>query len=66
MTAQTDLQRVVENLRRGAPTRAGLATLWRQQQPSEAASAEDCVRRGRDPERKYEPLRRRQGRPHTA
>lgn len=61
MYAQTDLQRVVETLRRGAQTRQGLATLWRQQQPSLGASAEDCVRRGGDPERKFDRLRRRQG-----
>ena len=66
MNAQTDLQRVVQQLRRGAPTRASFATLWRQQQPSEAASAEDCVRLGRDPERRLEPLRRRQGKLHAA
>ena len=66
MTAQTDLQRVVEKLRRGAPTRQGFATLWRQQQPSLGASAEDCVRRGRNPERKFDPLRRRQGKLRTA
>lgn len=66
MNAQTDLQRVVQQLRRGAPTRASFASLWRQQQPSQAAFAEDCVRRGRDPERIFDPLRRRQGRLHTA
>ncbi len=66
MYAQTDLQRVVETLRRGAPTRQGLTTLWRQQQPSLGASAEDCVRRGRDPERGFDPLRRRQGMPRSA
>ena len=65
MNAQTDLQRVVQQLRRGAPTRASFATLWQQQQPSQAASAEDCVRRGRNPERKFDPLRR-QGKPRTA
>lgn len=66
MNAPTDLERIVQQLRRGAPIRQGFAALWRGQQPGNGASAEDCVRRGRDPERKLEPMRRQQGKLHSA
>jgi hypothetical protein len=61
MTEPTDLQRVVEQIRRGAPTRRSLDQLRRGQQPDATTSAEDCLKAGRDPARVFEPMRRHQG-----
>ncbi|MBR0653690.1 hypothetical protein [Plastoroseomonas arctica] len=61
MAATTDLERVVEQLRRGAPTRQSLEALRRGQQPEATASAEDCLKAGRDPARVFDPIRRQQG-----
>ncbi|MDB5316266.1 MAG: hypothetical protein JWO26_2232 [Rhodospirillales bacterium] len=66
MAEPTDLQRVVEQLRRGAPTRRSLDQLRRGQQPGATASAEDCLKAGRDPARVFEPMRRQQGNPGGA
>jgi hypothetical protein len=46
--------------RRRAP-RAGIEALRRNHQPLRGATAEDCLRAGRDPGRKLEALRREVG-----
>jgi hypothetical protein len=58
---QTDLERRVGWARQGAPIRRSLAALWRRQQPPMPASAEDCLRAGREPLRRLEALRRGSG-----
>ncbi|MES2713594.1 MAG: hypothetical protein V4653_18595 [Pseudomonadota bacterium] len=65
MNATNDLQRVVQQLRRGAPTRHSLEELRRQQQTI-PGSAEDCMKLGRDPDRVFAPMRKTQGRPSAA
>lgn len=53
-----DLQRCIGEARRGSAPRQGLAALWRGQGPRAGGSAEECLKAGRDPERRFEPLRR--------
>jgi hypothetical protein len=56
-----DVQRRVGDPRRNARTREGIEELRRGQRPPLGGSAQDCLKAGRDPERKFEPLRRGEG-----
>lgn len=53
-----DLQRRAGRANRAA--RAGIEALRRRQAPLRAGSGEECARLARDPERRFEPLRRAQ------
>ena len=56
-----DLHRCIEGARRGMMPRRGLASLWRDQRPPAAGTAEECLKLARDPDRRFEPLRRGAG-----
>jgi hypothetical protein len=53
-----DVERRVGNARRTRQARDGLALLWRNRAAQRRTSAEDCVKAGKDPGRKFEPLKR--------
>ncbi|PWS34065.1 hypothetical protein DFH01_27445 [Falsiroseomonas bella] len=56
-----DMERCVGKASRRRAPRAGIEALRRNQQPIRGATAEDCLRAGRDPDRKLEKLRRDAG-----
>lgn len=53
-----DLERCVGTVSRRRRPARGIDTLRRNQQPPAGATAEDCLKAGRDPERRFEALRR--------
>lgn len=56
----SDLHRRVGDPAR-RPPREALETLRRNQQPPKGGTAEDCVKAARDPDRRFETLRREGG-----
>jgi hypothetical protein len=56
-----DMERRVGKARRRRARRAGIDALRRNHQPPPATTAQDCLKAGRDPERRLEPLRREIG-----
>jgi hypothetical protein len=56
-----DLERRVGAASRNRRSRAEIETMRRNQQPLHGGTAEDCLKAGRDPERKLEALRRGAG-----
>lgn len=56
-----DMERCVGKASRRRAPRAGIEALRRNQQPMQGATAEDCLKAGRDPERKLDELRRDAG-----
>ncbi|WP_372623515.1 hypothetical protein [Falsiroseomonas sp.] len=61
-----DMQRRVGGGRRRAQERQSIEALRRNQAAPQGGSAADCLKAGRDPEKKLEELRRSLGSPHKA
>ena len=60
-----DLHRRVGGARRRAQERDSIEAMRRNHAPQNTTSAEDCLKAGRDPERKFEDMRRGQGEEST-
>jgi hypothetical protein len=56
-----DMERCVGKAGRRRAPRAGIEALRRNHQPPQGTTAQDCLKAGRDPERRLEPLRREIG-----
>jgi hypothetical protein len=57
-----DVERRTGDARRTRQVREGLAALWRNRPAQRRTSAADCAKAARDPERKFEQLKRRKER----